>query len=143
MSIRVAGFHDVPKIVDFAQEFHEKHSNLKDIPFVRKDMVDVVTGHIGYPKHIVYVYEVDGELEGFIMGSVEPFPFNTKMKWAGDTFFIAHKGGAYLLKKFLSWAKANKVKRVYMAVSTGYSVADKLYEACGLERTGGMYRVVY
>lgn len=140
--VRTARYDDIPELCSFVEKYHCERSNLKDIPFDRKAMAATLDYSLSARNHIIYVYSTDVGIKGFIMGSVEPFPHNRKYLWAGDAMFIADSGGGMLLKRFLSWAKANKAKRIYMAVSTGDDSADMLYEAMGMERTGGMYRVV-
>lgn len=139
MSTRVATHNDTQKIVDFLQKYHEDGSNLSDIPFDRGTMSKAVDYYIGMPKHVVFVYESGGAITGCLAGSVEPFMFNEKRKWATDLFNIADKGGVWLLKRFIEWAKMHKVDRVFMGVSTGNQRSEGLYEAVGLDRVGGFY----
>ena len=56
-----------------------------------------------------------------------------------DPCNIADKGGAWLLKRFIAWAKMQRVDRIFMGVSTNNPRSDGLYEAMGLERVGGFY----
>lgn len=135
--VRLATFTEVQEIVDFLERYHLT-SNLSDIPFDRNSMRQSVNYHIGMKQHVCYVYDDEG-VAGVLMGSVEPFMFNQKRKWATDTLFIADKGGAQLLKQFHKWAKHYNVDRIVQGVSSGNQRADDLYEILGMERVGGMY----
>ena len=138
-NIRVATHVDIPNIVTFLKKYHENGSNLSDIPFCKDTMFSSVSYYIATSRHVVFLNKVDDEITGVLMASVEPFMFNAKRRWATDLVFVADKGGAWLLKRFISWAKAQKVDRIFMAVSTGLSIADRLYQSVGMTRTGGMY----
>lgn len=139
MATRRATATDVPKIVTFLKKYHEEDSNLKDIPFDKQSMIQCTEYHIGMTKHVCFVYEKDSEIKGVIMGSIEPFMFNKKRKWATDILNVAEAGGAWLTKKFIEWAKMYDVDRIFMGVSTGIERTDQLYQLLGLEHTGGMY----
>ena len=139
--IRNAQYTDTKELVEFIEKFHREKSDLADVPFDRGSMVSYIDYHIGTPKHVVYVYEHNNEITGFILGGLEPFPHNKKLLWASDGMFISDRGGVALLKRFHAWAFANKAKRIFQGVSTGDGRADALYEAVGMKRTGGMYVV--
>lgn len=138
--VRRAAHSDLTAILDFLEDYHTTKSNLSDIPFVRQDMSACLGYHIGMPKHVVFLYFDEAEqLRGVLMASIEPFVFNAKQKWASDTIFIATAGGAWLLKKFISWAKLYGVSRIIMGVSSGDTRCDELYNTLGLIKVGGMY----
>lgn len=140
--IRNAQYSDTQELVNFVEKFHREKSNLSDIPYDRASMVSYIDYHIGTSKHVVYVYDTEEGIKGFILGGLEPFPHNQKYCWASDGMFIADKGGAQLLKRFHTWAFASGAKRIFQGVSTGDSRADALYNTIeGMERTGGMYVV--
>lgn len=140
MGTRLATIADVGRIVHFLKKYHEEDSNLKDIPFDRRSMVKCTEYHITQPKHACFVYIDDDKLlRGVLMCSIEPFMFNEKRKWATDILNVADAGGAWLVKRFISWAKHHRVDRIIMGVSTGNTRVDELYKAVGFENTGGMY----
>jgi hypothetical protein len=140
--IRNAQHTDTSKLVDFMEKYHREKSNLSDIPYDRNSMVSYIDYHIGTSKHVVYVYESDDEITGFILGGLEPFPHNKKYYWASDGMFVADKGGAQLLKRFHAWAFASGAKRIFQGVSSGDWRADNLYSVMkNTTRTGGMYVV--
>ncbi len=143
MSIRTATTNDTQKIVDFLQKYHEERSNLSDIPFDRRTMCNAIDYYIGMPKHTVFVYTDGDAITGVLAGSIEPFMFNDKRKWATDLLNVADKGGVWLLKKFIEWAKMYKVDRIFMGISTGIGRTEGLYEAVGMERVGGFYMMKF
>lgn len=139
MSTRVATHTDTQEVVRFLENYH-KDSNMQDIPFDKMSMAQALDYYIGMPKHIVFVYEnSEHEIDGVLMGGVEPFMFNKKRKWATDLVHVANSGGPWLMKRFFAWAKLHKVDRVIMGISTADSRTDELYKALGMEPLGGMY----
>lgn len=139
MSTRLATSADTQNIVKFLETYHAEESNLSDIPFDKGSMVKAIEYYIAMPKHACFIYEEEGKLEGVLMASIEPFMFNAKRKWATDLINVANKGGAWLMKRFIEWAKMYKVDRIIMGISVKNPRTDGLYTAMGLEQTGGMY----
>jgi hypothetical protein len=138
--VRRATYNDVTTIVEFLEHYHTNGSVLEDIPFSVKDMTGAVNFYLKMPKHVIFIYEDSAsKLRGVLMGSVEPFMFNQRRSWATDLLFVSEVGGAWILKKFISWAKLYKVDRIMMGVSTRNERSDDLYHALGLEQMGGMY----
>lgn len=140
MATRVATHCDTKIIVEFLKKYHENGSNLSDIEFDKLSMTKALDYYIGMPKHIVFVYESkDNQITGVLMGSIEPFMFNEKRKWATDLLNIAEGGGAWLMKRFFAWASMHRVDRIIMGTSTEDSRTDILYTALGGLKLGGMY----
>jgi len=140
---RIATQNDVTTIVEFLRNYHENGSNLADIPFDKQSMRHAVEYYITFPKHVCFIYEKNEQLRGVIMGSIEPFMFNEKRKWATDLLNVAQEGGPWLLRRFFEWAKSHRVDRIFMGVSTGNDRSNQLYEAMGMERLGGMYGLTF
>lgn len=139
MLTRKATHEDTGNITKFLAQYHVEKSNLQDIPFNKESMTKAIGYYISNPRHVVFVAEDNEEITGVLMGSIEPFVFNEKRHWATDLVFVATKGGAWLLKKFLAWAKLYKVDRIIMGVSTDMERSDELYAAVGMHRVGGMH----
>jgi alkaline phosphatase len=140
MATRLATHNDTQTLVKFLENYHRDDSNLQDIPFDKLSMSKAIDYYIGMPKHVVFIYETsDHKLKGVLMGSIEPFMFNEKRKWATDLINVAEQGGAWLMKRFISWAHMHKVDRIIMGISTEDPNADELYEAMQMTRLGGMY----
>lgn len=140
MTTRVANHNDTQELVKFLEKYHAEDSNLKDIPFDKRSMSKAIDYYIGMPQHIVFVYDSkESKITGVLMGSIEPFMFNEKRKWATDLLNVGTEGGVWLMKRFFDWAKMHKVDRIIMGISTGDSRVERLYEALGMDRKGGMY----
>ena len=138
--VRRATYNDTTNIVEFLEKYHTEGSVLSDIPFNSKDMTSVTNYHLKMPKHVIFIYEDTSEkLRGVLMGSIEPFMFNQRRTWASDLLFVSEQGGAWILKKFIAWARLYNVDRIMMGVSTRNERSDDLYQALGLEHMGGMY----
>lgn len=143
MATRLATQVDTTEIIEFLRKYHAEDSNLSDIPFDKTSMVKAINYYISMPKHVCFVYVEKGKIDGVFMASIEPFMFNEKRKWATDLLNVANTGGAWLMKRFIAWAKMHRVDRIMMGVSTGNPRSDSLYEAMGLKRTGGMYTMSF
>ena len=140
MATRLATHSDTQELVKFLAKYHAEDSNLKDIPFSKQSMSKAIGYYIGMPKHAVFVYETEDKvITGVLMGSLEPFMFNERRHWATDLLNVAEMGGSWLMKRFIAWAKMHKVDRVIMGISTDDPRVERLYEAMGMERKGGMY----
>jgi hypothetical protein len=140
MATRLATQNDTPALVKFLEAYHRDDSNLSDIPFDRLSMSKAINYYVSMPKHIVFVYEdAKSTITGVLMGSIEPFMFNEKRKWATDLLHVSTQGGPWLMKRFFAWAKLHKVDRIIMGISTGDPRADQLYTEMGMDRKGGMY----
>jgi len=141
LAVRRATVLDIPRIVKLLEDYH-KDSPFKDIPFISTDMFKIVDYCIYNSDSVTFVAEYDGEITCALAGVLEPYMMNSKQRYATDMYFVGHRGGLYVLKKFLKWVKAMpRCNAAYMAVSTNNERVDKLYELAGLKRTGGMYVV--
>ena len=137
--VRRATQVDVKEIIEFLEKYHIEESNLADIPFDKGTMIRSIEYYLTHPKHVIFVYTVDDKITGILMGNIEPFIFNDKRQWATDLVFAATTGGAWLLKRFINWAKLYKIDRIVMGVSSGSERAGELYTALGMTHIGGMY----
>lgn len=138
-NVRRATQTDIKELLGFLETYHREESNLSDIPFDKGTMTRTIDYYLSNPKHVIFVYCVEDKITGVLMGNIEPFVFNDKRQWATDLIFVARSGGAWLLKKFISWAKLYKIDRIVMGVSSANERAGELYTTLGMEQVGGMY----
>lgn len=139
--VRRGTLEDIEGIVDFLEEYH-KTSNFSDVKFNRLHTASVLEFYAGrLPDHAMWVSEnADKKIDGLFAGSLEPYAFNQEKRYGTDLWFIAGKGtGGYLVNRFKRWCKDRGVSRIILAVSSGDYNADKLLEALGFIKTGGMY----
>jgi hypothetical protein len=139
MKVRRAKYDDIRAMIDFMEAYH-KTSNLKDIPFVRKDVARVLDHSIGRRDCLPLVaLNDDDTVNGVLCVEVVPFFFNRKHYYVTDIMFISNGAGMPLLKKLKEWASSVGADKVIMAVSSGDPRADAFLELSGLEKTGNMY----
>lgn len=139
MEIRNATFEDLRAIVDFAEKYHQT-SDMKGIDFVRMDFLKVIEHYMQARDCFSQVaVGKDDEIVGMLFGTLNPFMFNRKAKWASDLFFISNGAGPALLRRFKEWAEYCGADRVVMGVSSGDPRADRVIELSGFTQTGGMW----
>lgn len=139
MEVKVVGISRMAEILDYLEDYHVNGSNLKDVPFSRKDTRKVVEYYMRASDCIALIGEYDGEVKGVLLGGLEPFFFNSKKCYATDMLFVSNGAGLGLLRKFKEWAFSRGADRIMMGVSSGDSRAGDFLELFGFEPTGGMY----
>jgi hypothetical protein len=101
---------------------------------------------IGSPAQFCQVVEIEGELEGVLVGCAEKVWHSTKKQASDLVFYTTPKGrgaGGLLARRFIRWARKQKgVGLIGMSVSFGgpnIKRTGKMLERFGLEYTGGIY----
>lgn len=131
---------DIVNIIKMLKEYHSTSKQFKDIPFDDNTVRELCTFCILDKNSVGLVcYDDKDELRGVLLGSIEPVFFNKKVKYGTDLLFVASHGGAYLLKRFIRWARAKGASRIVMGISTEDWRAEELYSMIGMKRVGGMY----
>ena len=101
---------------------------------------------ISSPTQFAWVDEVNGEINGVLLGVVNEW-VRSRQKVASDDFFYVNeksrRAGYFLAKKFIKWASArHDVKIIGLSNSSGIGDAErteKFYSRLGLHRVGGIY----
>ena len=138
MEVRRGTVANIPEIVDLLEEYHPT-SNLKEVPFVRRDLVKILEYYMRARESCPLIAVSEGKIVGILLGTLEPFFFNKRRYYATDLFFISNGGGMQLLNAFKEWAWGVRADRIIMGVSSGEDRADTFLELSGFEKTGGMY----
>lgn len=145
--IRKAENKDVSGIMELVKEAHSKSIS----QFVKLDPKTVRTNVqvcILSAEHFVLVVELDGKIEGVLIGVTHQLWYS-RAKQATDLFFyVTYEGtgwGAKLMRRFISWAKDNPgVKEIMIGITSGIGDADRtkrLYERMGAMRIGDTFVV--
>jgi len=97
-------------------------------------------------EHFVVVVELDGEIEGTLIGVTHQLWYSRKKQAADLFFYVTDNGkgwGAKLMRRFISWAKDNRgVKEIMLGINSGIGDSDrtrKLYERMGATRIGDSF----
>lgn len=146
--IRKATENDIPLILnDLGQRFHAKSKEIAEIH--RPTAIAVMRAFVHARDKLFIVSEHDELLRGMLMASVEQSWFADPQRgrryvsdWA---FYSEIRGdGVLMLKAMTEWAWMQpRVVEIKCAtqVPKGRNVVDRLFDAAGFERIGGMYQI--
>ena len=143
--IRKAESKDISGIMGVVKEAHTK-SISNNVPLDPKTLRTNIQICVLSAEHFVVVVELDGEIEGTLIGVTHQL-WSSRKKQAADLFFYVTdngKGwGAKLMRRFISWAKDNRgVKEIMLGINSGIGDSDrtrKLYERMGATRIGDSF----
>jgi hypothetical protein len=154
MTIRRAAFADVPRLVELLLEGHtrSKYANRcgVDVVLTKQLLVGALQrdGVKGAGGTCCFVAEVDGVVEGMILGATEPvYQIGDRLS-ATDVFFLVSErseGSDFLrlLAAFEAWAWTNpKVIEVRLGITDAIGDPERLgavYERRGYTRCGTMF----
>ena len=142
MTVRKAELNDLAHMTALARRI-QPQTRYGEIEVVEEDLRGSIIAHMMDRKHSrAYVYESDG-IKGFLLGTLSQYEWNRRQLWATDSLFVAEKGGAYLLRRFVRWASNKpRVREIVLGASAGFPLAEQFYEAAGFSRVGGVYSKV-
>ena len=143
--IRKAENKDVSGIMELVKEAHS-HSISRFVKLDHKTLRTNVQVCILSSEHFVVVAELDGKIEGAMIGVTHQLWYSKKKQAADLFFYVTEKGigvGANLMRRFISWAKDNPgVKEIILGVTSGIGDSErtkKLYERMGAMRIGDTF----
>lgn len=140
MICRKAEYEDARKVAAFLTRM-QPTTRYKEPPVDDASVRGIVLASVAAKRTICYVTESKGEITGVIIGILLPYVWNEKFFYATDYIFVAEKGGALLLRKFMRWCKKPRVLEIKLGESAGSEKAGPLYEAVGFKRVGGIYEM--
>ena len=147
--IRPARFVDIPRIKDLATGCWRR-SRYADEPMSERRFREICVSSISEEAACLLVAEINGVVEGFLIGVTDWIYLFGKDRYATDAMlYVSHKGrGAFptLAQAFILWASRlpvkYRVKRVWLACTDAVSDPErtgKVYERMGLRRIGLIY----
>ena len=143
--IRKAENKDVSGIMKVVKEAHTK-SISKNVSLDPKTLRTNIQVCVLSSEHFVVVVELDGEIEGALIGVTHQLWYSRKKQAADLFFYVTDNGkgwGAKLMRRFISWAKDNRgVKEIMLGINSGIGDSDrtrKLYERMGATRIGDSF----
>jgi len=139
--LRPANVSDVHEVIALCKSEHVRgsysHIEIDENKFKR-----LFAAMVCSKQAFVWVAEYEGEITAIIMGIIDEVFFSRK-KYATDILFVSRRGGGYLIKRFIKWARDNpSVIDIRMGVSSDSGDPErvgKLYEGLGLNKIGGLY----
>lgn len=144
MLIRDARPQDCGAIFALCVEAHAAtpygHIPMNEI-LVRKS----IAYHVGSPSQFCQVVEVDGRIEGVLIGSVFDNDFGARAASDRITYVRekARGAGGLLIRRFIRWAeKRPHIQIIGQSVSSGGSSArrtGRMLERLGLENVGSIH----
>jgi len=97
-------------------------------------------------EHFVIVVELNGKIEGVMIGVTHQLWYSKKKQATDLFFYVTYEGtgwGAKLMRRFISWSKENPgVKEIMLGTTSGIGDAErtkKLYERMGAVRIGDTF----
>ena len=147
--IRPSKFGDIPRITALAKECWYR-SRYADEDMSERRFKEICVSAIGGESACLLVAEVDGVVEGFLIGITDWIYVFGKNRYATDVMlYVSNKGrGAFrrLVKAFILWAhglaEQYRVKYVWLASTDAVSDPERtrlMYERLGLKRIGNIY----
>jgi len=143
--IRKAEFKDISEIMGVAKEAHQR-SLSSFVPIDPKILRNNLQVCILSAEHFVVVVELNGKIEGVLIGVTHQLWYSKKKQAADLLFYVTEEGtgwGAKLMRRFISWAKENPgVKEIMLGTTSGIGDTErikKLYERMGAVRIGDTF----
>ena len=143
--IRKAENKDVSGIMELVKEAHTPSISR----FVKLDPKTLRTNIqvcVLSAEHFVVVVELEGKIEGAMIGVTHQLWYSRKKQAADLFFYVTEDGigwGAKLMRRFIGWAKENPgVKEIMLGTTSGIGDAErtkKLYERMGAVRIGDTF----
>lgn len=142
--IREAKVDDITRIINLGGEIIRQSKYLPDYqPLKARKALALF---INAAKSCVFVAEVEGQVEGFIIGAVDDYWWSSAQYASDMGFYVSeqHRGFAKpLINAFEEWVKRfPKVRDITLAVSSGVEGVERtgrFYQRLGYEQVGGMY----
>jgi len=146
--IRPAKYSDIPRLVELAKELHGR-SRYADYGLRVAKVKDLIMESIRSGNGCVFVAEINGIIEGFIVGAIDDLYHILKAKYATDIFFYVSKrdqrSAPGLLDAFIEWAKiVPSVVSIRLGATDAvgdYERVAKLFARKGLKQEGVMYEM--
>jgi len=143
--IRKAEFKDVSAIMEVAKEMHQKSLSIS-VPVDSKLLRNNLQVCILSAEHFVLVVELEGKIEGALIGVTHQLWYSKKKQATDLFFYVTDRGtgwGAKMMRRFISWAKDNPgVREIMLGTTSGIGDVErtkKLYERMGATRIGDTF----
>ena len=143
--IRKAEFKDVSAIMEVAKEMHQKSLSVS-VPVDSKLLRNNLQVCILSAEHFVLVVELEGKIEGALIGVTHQLWYSKKKQATDLFFYVTDRGtgwGAKMMRRFISWAKDNPgVREIMLGTTSGIGDVErtkKLYERRGATRIGDTF----
>ena len=145
--IRDATLKDVAELIEFLTPFHD-NGGYKDISINRDIAKKNLTAMFSSKMHHIWVVEKDGQICA-ALGVVSTELWFSRRHYATNLFFCSNnKGrgsGGFLLRKFRVWCSERPIIRdVTLGVTSeigDVERVEKLYQAIGFKKLGGLFRL--
>jgi len=144
--IRLATEQDIPVLVseDIGGGFYKKSQYNGIISYEPEMFAAYFRIIMSCPDSIVLVSEREGDIEGFMMGSLIMLPFSST-RVAAETFLYVKKPSGLapvtMITRFEQWAKDKGASAKLLGVSTGLNLekTNALLGHLGYHHVGGNY----
>ncbi len=146
MGVRLGNYQDITRLIELIHEAHglSKYAELRldEQRFKHICMEAMRSG-----SQCLFVSEIQGSVEGFIIGMIDNIYFIGRDKFATDMFFIVserdNRNAGKLLDLFMRWAEDQPgVVTIRLGITDamqGWRRTEKLYQRKGLRQEGVLY----
>ena len=146
--VNVQDPHEVARIVDLAEAFHEL-SDFRNLPFSRQKVHGLIIAlSSNHPRHaFAKVAEIDGEVVGGMFAMLmEPHYSECSVVQDYGVYVDMTKRssriGFALVEDMLKWATSSIAKEIWLGETAGIEAeaVQRLYEHFGFRKQGTLYR---
>ncbi len=141
--IKQATFADIPKFLEIAKIMHAEGS-YKNIPFEDEVYVVFLKNIMAKDSYALWLYEIQGETVGALIGAIGPFMFNPLLQAADMGLYVKKSkrgslAASRLVAAYETWAAEKGVIRICLGSSNGYDKAGAFFERMGYTFAGVSY----
>lgn len=139
--IRRMNGDDILPILELGKKLHAEIGDLPPIDEMGCKML--LARALCHKRQLVLVHEYAGEIVGVLFGVIEEMWFSKSMHATDVFFYSKHAGGAFMLRRFVRWAKGMGASEIDMAVSSGIRTpsSSRMFERIGFQNVGGIFRL--
>lgn len=144
--IRTGKFKDINGMIRVCHLAHEESVSMH-VPIDEAELRKTLQVIVNSREHCCFVTEIDGQIEGLMLGVSNPLWYSRK-KQAADLFlYTTEKGrgtGHLLMRRYISWAKRQPgVKEIMIGINSGidYERTIELYKRMGATQIGAMFYI--
>lgn len=145
--VREATELDLLKLMELGRDYALEANYHDSLPYDEEFAVNSAINSLLHPNYNIFVAVHEGEVVGFLWGSVSPMPWSPALIAIDNILYIKpeHRGrilGVRLIKAYEEWAIGMGAKQVSISIASGLNEDKtcKLYERLGYHSVGRQYR---
>ena len=131
---------DIDAIVALGKTLHASMDSLPPVDEMGCRML--LARALCHKRQLVLVHEKDTQIVGVLFGMIQELWYSKTLHATDIIFYSQSAGGAFMLRRFIRWAKSMGVTEIDMAVSSGkYSPnTTRMFERAGFQNMGSIFK---